>query len=150
MKRNWLIFLLFLTTVILKATVHEVALDSTQNWPTISYALEYCISGDTILVHPGHYNENLNFSGKDITLLSTFILDNNPEHIENTVIDGNLDRTIYISDQENVIIDGFTITNNDEHNSYNGIWGASGIQNEGNLVLKNSIVRDCTNGDGGG
>ncbi len=150
MKRIWLISLLFLTAMILKATIHEVAIDGTQNWPTISYALEYCISGDTILVHPGHYNENLNFSGKDITLLSTFILDNNPEHIETTVIDGNLDKTIYIPNQETVIIDGFTITNNDEHNFYNGIWGASGIQNEGNLVLKNSIVRDCTNGDGGG
>jgi serine protease len=41
------------------------------DYPTIQGALDAAVSGDRILVDPGSYPENLNFQGKDVTLMST-------------------------------------------------------------------------------
>jgi hypothetical protein len=40
-------------------------------FPTIQAALDAAASGDTVLVEPGTYAENLNFQGKDVELRST-------------------------------------------------------------------------------
>ena len=40
-------------------------------FPTIQAALDAAASGDTVLVEPGSYAENLNFQGKDVELRST-------------------------------------------------------------------------------
>ena len=40
-------------------------------FPTIQAALDAAASGDTVLVAPGSYAENLNFQGKDVELRST-------------------------------------------------------------------------------
>ncbi|HEV3013076.1 MAG TPA: hypothetical protein VG499_07365, partial [Actinomycetota bacterium] len=41
------------------------------DFPTIQAALDAAASGDTVLVEPGTYPENLNFQGKDVELRST-------------------------------------------------------------------------------
>ena len=54
----------------------------------IQTAIDSSFAGDTIMVRPGKYYENIDFSGKDIVLGSQFLLDNNEELINSTVIDG--------------------------------------------------------------
>ena len=52
------------------------------NFPTIQSAIKAASSGDTVLVAPGTYVENIHFSGKAITLTSS----SGPAV---TIIDGN-------------------------------------------------------------
>lgn len=56
---------------------------------TIQSAIELSREGDTVLVAPGVYYENLDFKGKGVVLASQFILEFDTSLIEKTVIDGS-------------------------------------------------------------
>ncbi len=71
-----------------------------------------------VLVAPGTYLENINFKGKNITVASHFILNEELEYIKNTIIDGsnpvNPDSASCVSfrsgEGPEAVIQGFTIT----------------------------------------
>lgn len=79
--------------------------------PTIQQAIDSALPGDQILVDPGTYQENINFLGKDVTLIST----SGPDV---TILDGSaltqgttLGSTVTFSSGETVaaFLSGFTI-----------------------------------------
>jgi len=77
------------------------------NFPTIQSAINAASSGDTVLVAPGTYVENINFSGKAITLTSS----SGPAV---TIIDGNHNGTVVTfnhSETASSVLSGFTIQN---------------------------------------
>ena len=59
------------------------------DYSTIQAAINAAYGGDTVLVEEGSYLENINFTGKAITLASWFILDGDTAHISKTIIDGS-------------------------------------------------------------
>jgi hypothetical protein len=67
------------------ATVIDVPGD----YPTIQGGIEASSNWDTVLVADGHYYERINFCGKDITVVSRFIIDGDTAHIHNTIIDAD-------------------------------------------------------------
>jgi hypothetical protein len=118
--------------------------------PTIQQGINVAVDGDTVLVQPGTYVENINYNEKSIVLGSLFLTTGNPAHITDTVIDGNsLERTVII---ENVtgtttVLCGFTITNG---YCYFGGGGVSCMDNS-SITLKNLIVsNNLTDTVGGG
>jgi predicted outer membrane repeat protein len=56
---------------------------------TIQSAIDLSRDGDTVLVAPGIYYENLDFKGKKVFLASHFILEFDTSMIEKTIIDGS-------------------------------------------------------------
>jgi len=77
------------------------------NFPTIQSAINAASNGDTVLVAPGTYVENINFSGKAITLTSS----SGPAV---TIIDGNHNGTVVTfnhSETASSVLSGFTIQN---------------------------------------
>lgn len=58
-------------------------------YPTIQGAINVSTTGDTVLVSPGVYFENINFRGKRITVASQYILAANSDIINQTIIDGS-------------------------------------------------------------
>jgi PKD repeat protein len=61
-----------------------------EDYLTIQAAIDAAETyGDTILIAEGTYIENLNITGKEVTLTSEFILDHDESHIANTIIDGS-------------------------------------------------------------
>ena len=96
-------------------TVNLIIVDTTLEVPseysTIQSAIDVAINDCTIIVDIGTYVENINFSGKNITLTSTN--PDNPNIVESTVIDGGRSGSVVTfegSETEFCILDGFTIT----------------------------------------
>lgn len=86
------------------------------NQPTIQAGINAANSGDTVLVAPGKYVENINFGGKAITVTSS----GGPSV---TTIDGGAKGSVVTfntGETQNSKLNGFTITNGFQ----NGLWGA--------------------------
>ena len=113
---------------------------------TIQAAIDYSLSGDTVLVQPGTYFENINFNDKNIVLGSLFLTTQDTSYISSTIIDGNQNgRVITIGNINNSTTEltGVTIQNG---NAANG----GGILCESNAKINNVIIRNNTAGYGGG
>ena len=86
------------------------------NYPTIQSAINAASNGDTVVVAPGTYVENINFNGKAIILTSS-------NGAAATIIDGNHNGTVVTfnhSETLSTVLSGFTIRNGFQ----NGGFGA--------------------------
>ena len=95
------------------AAILPVGLDGSQPYSQIQVAIDASAHGDTVLVHPGTYYENIRFNGKNITLASLELTTGDLSYKYNTVLDGgNNGPVISVSDLESqFVIRGFTVTN---------------------------------------
>ncbi|MEO8447251.1 MAG: T9SS type A sorting domain-containing protein [bacterium] len=110
-------------------------------YTTIQAAINASVNGDTILVQPGTYFENINFRGKRIVLTGSFYQSNNYSLIQTTIINGSTPvypdsaSCVIFNNREDsaTVIQGFTITGGtgtkwkDEH--------SPGIYREGGGIL---------------
>lgn len=113
--------ILFLIGVIILGAINLFAFQITINvpngFPTIQSAINEASNGDSIIVAPGVYYENLDFQGKELVIGSLFMLDSNQNHISSTIIDGSnntLDNggAVVVFDSgenQNSVLTGFTI-----------------------------------------
>jgi len=106
--------------------------------PTIQAAVDAAAGGDTIIVRPGVYFENVTIDGKPLTVQSEL----GPDV---TVIDGSGAAPV-LSVLDNwsdpFVIEGFTIRNGDGA-GYDRGWGAAGVDFEGCfLTLTGNIIED--------
>ena len=88
MNNRLFLFLAALFTLPLNYVSAEVRYVPDQ-YSTIQAAMDSAVSGDTILVAPGSYYENVHFRGKGVTLASYFLLYNDTSYISSTVINGS-------------------------------------------------------------
>jgi sugar lactone lactonase YvrE len=85
--------------------------------PTIQAGINNAINGDTVLVAPGTYYENINFKGKNIVIASHFILEKDLAYINSTIIDGSQAQysdtascvRIVSGEDSTAVLQGFTI-----------------------------------------
>lgn len=117
MRAKYLLFLSLIGGMFISGIAHANLLRvPTLNSPTIQAAIDAANTGDTVLVAPGTYYENVDFKGKAITVRSA-------KGPQLTIIDGNHNGPVVnFSDVEgtNSVIEGFTI-----QNGYN--WLGCGI-----------------------
>src|SRR5215468_6415481 len=95
------ISLLLLTTSVFGGTIIHVPADQ----PTIQAGINAANSGDTVLVAPGTYIENINFMGKAITVKSS-------NGAKMTIIDGGgvaPVMTFSSSESASSVLSGFTL-----------------------------------------
>ncbi len=99
-------------TTIVSASVLGVSLDGSQPFSSIQAAVVASVHGDTILVHPGRYIENVDYVGKNITIASLELTTGNPAYRDSTIIDGNQSGSVLKSTTatSNAGIYGFTLT----------------------------------------
>jgi parallel beta-helix repeat protein len=142
------------------ATIHVPA-----DQPTIQAAINSAVNGDTVLVAPGTYVENINFLGKAIRVRSE-------EGPEVTIVDGNRAGPVAAFTSGEVpasILDGFTMRNGFEgvligfgssptisnnviiENRVCSGGGAIKVINSGSPIIQNNIITNnrCDPGQGG-
>ncbi len=107
---------------------------------TIQEAIDMVANGDTVLVAPGRYQENINFMGRSISILSHYAVTGDSSYIKNTILDGNFEKSVVTWDNdenENTLLQGFTIVN--------GLalrGGGLHIANSSEPVIKDCIIKD--------
>jgi hypothetical protein len=135
--KQFVLFICLLMTEPVQATLIRVPADRA----TIQTAINSASQGDTVLVFPGTYYENIIFRGKNIVLTSRFCETGDMNFIQSTIINGS--QPIYadtascvliINHEDSIaILQGFTITGGlgtkwkDEH--------GAGIYREGGGIL---------------
>jgi hypothetical protein len=118
---------------------------------TIQYAINLANNGDTIIVDPGVYLENLNFLGKNITVTSTD--PENPDIVATTIIDGYRAGSVVIfksGESPEAVLSGFTITGgfgtyDESFGAGNNIlWGAGIYCTNSSPTIKNNVIKNNT------
>lgn len=101
--------LVSLFLVISEPTVAQTTIHVPGDVPTIQGAINQAKNGDTVLVAPGTYNENINFDGKSITVTSD---SSNGGSATNTIINGSEGPTVTFQSNEpaSAILNGFTVS----------------------------------------
>ncbi len=103
MREKILILMLLLPCLVMSVTL-TVKQDGTGDHTLIQEAITASADGDTVLVYPGRYYENVRFNGKNITLASLEILTGERNYIYSTIIDGNQSGTaVTVMDDESDI-----------------------------------------------
>jgi hypothetical protein len=126
--------------------------DGTGDFTSIQEGVDFATNGDTVLVWPGTYVENVNITTKNIVLGSLTIITGDPAYINQTVINGNQTGScvvIEISNDTSTLC-GFTMTNGSGYDL--GSFYGGGLC----LYGAKAYIRDCVfkankvNGSGGG
>lgn len=122
MKHIKLFFLLITLAIFWQganATIIHVPGDSS----TIQGAVHGAANGDTILVAPGVYHENVDLDCKAVLLASHYLFDNDTLTINSTIIEGGSGNALSwegsncFPENESLTVIGFTI-----RNSFYGVW----------------------------
>jgi hypothetical protein len=106
--------------------------------PTIQQGIDAGDDGDTVIVQPGTYPENIDFRGHNIVLASLFLTTADTSYISKTIIDGNSSgRVVAFTSGENgsAMLIGFTITNGDDRLAA-GIYCKSSSPRISNNIIK--------------
>ncbi len=113
--------------------------------PFIQAGIDFAIDGDTVLVAPGTYRENINFGGKAITVTS----ESGPQV---TIIDGRNVNTVVIltsGEGRDSVLNGFTLQNGKAPFS-SGFTGAGIKVQNSSPTITNNVIRNNLACDGGG
>jgi len=144
-----------ITNALLAQTTHRVPAD----FPKIQTAIDAAQVGDTVLVSPGVYYENLQLRGRDIVLSSRYFLENDPaKTIRETIIDGSQPQQpdtascilIWKGETQATVIQGFTLRGGKgtrwyDHYVPGYFREGGGILSEfSSPVIRHNIIRDNT------
>ncbi len=152
MKRITLLIIILSSLIALPAFAAIINIPA--DYLTIQEGIDSSTDGDTVLVQPGTYVENINFNGHNIVLGSLFLTTGDTTYISETVIDGGSSGSVVTfesGEDASAIISGLTIRNGLSSEG-GGIYCNNG---SGPIISNNNIIFnlsefDFSHGYGGG
>ncbi len=127
-------------------SVSAAIINIPDDYPTIQEGIDASSDGDTVLVQPDTYVENVNFNGHNIVLGSLFLTTGDDSYISTTVIDGYGSVVTFQNGEDNaVVITGFTI-----QNGFSMEGGGIYCLSSDPTISYNIISGNSSEGDGGG
>ena len=144
-----LFLLAFVSMQVFSATIKVPA-----DFPKIQLAINAAVNGDTVLVSPGTYFENIRFSGKKIIVSSLFLTTGNYTYINNTIINGSTPSNpdtgscvIFVNKEDSTsVIEGFTLTGGigtkwkDEHSGGTYVEGGAILSALASPIIKFNVM----------
>ena len=122
-------------------TVTATVINVPTDVATIQGGIDTATDGDTVLVSPGTYVENIDFDGKDVVVMSW-------AGPKNTIIDGNQNGSVVLinsGESEAAVLDGFTITNGTGwDNGDEFVGGGIACRQGSSPMLRNLVIFDNT------
>ncbi len=153
MKINTFLVLVALSILNFVGTAPGAILNVPEDYQTIQAGIDAASSGDTVLVHPGTYDENLYINQNNLTVGSLALTTGNLDYVEETIIDGGQRGPVVLiyGGNGNTLL-GFTIQNGAvgyQWNNYGYGGGVSGFSTS-ELLLKDLVVQNNSAFYGGG
>jgi hypothetical protein len=139
MKRIFVIILVLFTNLLFSNIINVPA-----DQPTIQQGINVAVEGDTVLVQPDTYVENINYNGKNITVASLFLTTQDTTYISETIIDGNDSTCVVIFECEEdstALLCGFKITKGVSNHILH-LGGGITCKNNSNPSIQNLIITD--------
>jgi hypothetical protein len=136
--------LIILANVMVTAAIINIPSD----YPTIQQGINASYNGDTVLVQPGYYEENINFNGHNIVVGSLYLTTGDTSYISQTQIDGGHANSVVIFDNaedSTAALIGFMIMN-----GYAEVGGGIRCTGADPLVAYNIISNNSVYADGDG
>lgn len=142
--------------------------------PTIQAGIDSAAVGDTVLIAPGIFTENINFNGKNIVVGSHFITTGDLFFISQTIINGNENGAVVTfenNEDSSAILVGLSIINGKNENLEGGgiycanasprllnlaisknfaAYGGGVYCRSSNVKIENCIIQRNNAGSGGG
>lgn len=155
--KSFMIILSLMLSLQLAATIINIPGDQ----ESIQAGIDVAANGDTILVHPGTYLENIEISSKNLYISSLYLTTQDTSYISQTIIDGNQEDSVikyYGGIDSTSTLCGLTITNgsgyygggiyceSSNHNFLNlNVTGNTAVMGGGLFCEYNSpIIENCT------
>ena len=118
MKRlSAILTLIFVSVTFLSINSSATTINVPNDYETIQEAINHSAHGNTVLVAPGTYVENINFLGRNIVVMG------NPDNPNEVIIDGNNNGSVVSfcnGETDQALLTGFTIRNGSGTNGHNG------------------------------
>ncbi len=130
------------------ATIINIPAD----YSTIQAGIDISVNGDTVLVQPGTYTENINFNGHNIILGSLLLTTGVDSFIVSTILDGDSSGSVISlqnGEDSTAIITGFTIQHGNALNGA-GIYCFHSSPRIVNNIIEYNLARRYDNGGLGG
>ena len=151
-RQAWTCALLALIALQTAATVRHVP----SVYTSIQAAIDASVHGDTVLVAPGQYHENINFRGKNIHVASHYLITPQASLILQTAIHGGspihpdtASCVLIVSGEDtSAILEGFTLTGGkgtlwlDEHGAGRYREGGGVLVTLASPTIKNNLIID--------
>jgi len=143
-----IIIMAIITAICFAASAFAAIINIPADYPTIQQGINASTDGDTVLVQPGTYVENINFNGHNIVLGSLFLTTGDTTYIAETMIDGDSSGSVVTfesGEDSTAIITGLTLRNG-------GYWIDGGgilCLNSDPTIIRNKIFNNSAlNGAG--
>ncbi len=150
-KKFTLLIVVLFGSICIRGQIINIPAD----YPTIQQGINAANNGDTVLVQPGTYFENIYIGFRNITLTSMYMFTNDTSYISQTIIDGDQSGNVIQALIAFGEINGFTIQNgngSNDPNCENG-GGICFLQapHLGKQILRNLIIKNnSSDNDGAG
>ena len=146
--------ILYLLPSSLFPAILTVKQDGTGDFTIIQEACMAANSGDTVLVWPGTYYENILLEQfyNDITIASLYLTTQDESYIHNTIIDGNQNGSCIAlrnTGQAEIVVCGFIIQNGSGYGE-NKLGGGIYAKNASSVSIISNIIKNNTAKGGGG
>jgi hypothetical protein len=143
----FLVLSVFLPFPCLGRTWH-VAADGSGDAPSVQAGIDSAAVGDTVLVDPGRYYENIDFNGKDIVLQSA-------QGPDVTILDGSHGNASVVAfhsaEGRGAVLEGFTVTGGRADARFSRRGGGIVCTNASPIIRGNYVVQnEAPDGSGGG